>query len=181
MLDGQSGPAEALGLAPHAVVGVGASVAPALRLVAAVALDGVAGAAGAGRLHHTHAVEQTLLLALVCRGREEDCSTLPYFYFSLPSVFFFLSVFLCRPSVSALIRLSAGERLRLSASEQRDRVMAGEEEETTEQLSRRGTQKYIYLYFKLAKRRIDCSSCWTICEVRDKKKKIKKIFFFFDH
>lgn len=147
MLDGQRRPAEALGFAPHAVVGVGASVSSALRLVAAVALDGVAGASGAGRLHHTHGVEQTLLLALVWRGREEDSLTLLPFHFSLSLsfVFFFFAVFLCRPSVSALIRLSAGERLRLSASEQRDRVMAGEEEETMEQLSRRGTQK-IYIY-----------------------------------
>jgi len=70
VLDGDGGPAQALGLAPGAVVGVRAAVLAAHGLVGAVALDGVAGAAGVLRLHHAHGVEATLVLAALWMGVE---------------------------------------------------------------------------------------------------------------
>lgn len=72
MPDGDVAPAQALGLLPLALVGVGVSVAAAHGLVGAVALDGLAGAAGAQLLHQAHGVEQTLLLTLVCRSQIGD-------------------------------------------------------------------------------------------------------------
>lgn len=74
MLDGDEGPAQTLGLASHAVVGVGVAVFAAHGLVGAVALDGIAGAASVQLFHQTHGVEETLLLAVVwkkeMRGNE---------------------------------------------------------------------------------------------------------------
>ena len=65
VLDGDEGPAHTLCLASHTVVGVCFAVLAAHGLVRAVALDGVAGAAGGQRLHQTHRVEQAVLLALL--------------------------------------------------------------------------------------------------------------------
>lgn len=67
MLDGDDGPAQTLCLASHAVVGVGAAVLAAHRLVSPVALDGIAGAASVQLLHQTHGVEETFLLTLLWR------------------------------------------------------------------------------------------------------------------
>lgn len=74
MLDGDEGLAQTLRLASNAVVGVGAAVLAAHGLVGAIALDGVAGAAGVQLLHETHSVEETLLLTVVWKremGRAE--------------------------------------------------------------------------------------------------------------
>lgn len=65
MLDGDEGPAQTLRLASHAVIGVGAAVLAAHGLVSAVALDGIAGAAGIQLFHQTHSVEETLLLTVL--------------------------------------------------------------------------------------------------------------------
>lgn len=65
VLDGDEGLGQALRLSSHAVVGVRAAVLAAHGPVSGVALDGVAGAAGAQLFHHTHRVEQTLFLTVV--------------------------------------------------------------------------------------------------------------------
>lgn len=69
MLDGDENLAQALRLAPNAVVGVGLAVLAAQGLVGAVALDGIAGAAGVQLLHQTHSVEETLLLTVVWKRK----------------------------------------------------------------------------------------------------------------
>lgn len=69
MLDGDGGLAQTLGLASDAVVGVGAAVLAAHGLVGAVALDGIAGAAGVQLLHETHGVEETLLLTVIWKRK----------------------------------------------------------------------------------------------------------------
>lgn len=71
VLDGDEEPAQALRPAPGAVVGVGAAVLAAHGLVGAVALDGVAGAAGALLLHHAHAVEGARRLTALWRTNGE--------------------------------------------------------------------------------------------------------------
>ncbi len=65
MLDGDEGLAQALCLASDTVVGIGVAVLPAHRLVAAVTLDGIAGAVGAQLFHQTHRVEETILRTVV--------------------------------------------------------------------------------------------------------------------
>lgn len=73
--DGDGGLAETLGLASRAVVGVGAAVLAAHGLVGAVALDGIAGAAGGQLLDQAHGVEETLLLTLLCgEETQKTCS-----------------------------------------------------------------------------------------------------------
>lgn len=66
MLDEDERLAQTLRPASQAVVGVGATVFAAHGLVGAVTVDGVAGAAGAQLLHHTHSVEEALFFTLLC-------------------------------------------------------------------------------------------------------------------
>lgn len=75
MLDGDEALAQALRLAPRAVVGEGASVLAAQGLVGVVAFYGITGAAGALLLHHTHGVEQTILCALFCKKKKQKTHT----------------------------------------------------------------------------------------------------------
>lgn len=68
MLDEDEDLVHTLGPASVAVVDVGVAVPAAHGLVGAVALDGVAGAAGAQLFHQTHGVEETLLLTVVWKS-----------------------------------------------------------------------------------------------------------------
>lgn len=67
MLDGDESSAQTLCLASPTVVVIAATILSTDGLVAAVTIDGIAGAAGAQLLHQTHRVKQALVFTELYR------------------------------------------------------------------------------------------------------------------